>query len=66
MAVCVWLLVRVLVVWVVPPSVGCYWRLCRDAADREKQAIAQTLDEARKKFDELDADSSGYLSGKKP
>ena len=50
----------------VPPSVGCYWRLCRDAADREKQAIAQTLDEARKKFDELDADSSGYLSGKKP
>ena len=39
--------------------------LCfREAADKEKTAISQTLEAARKKFAELDADDSGYLAGK--
>ena len=46
---------------------GCCWLLMlrfREAANKEKAAISQTLDAARKKFAELDADDSGYLAGK--
>ena len=36
----------------------------RDAGKQEQEAITQTLSAAQKKFNELDADGSGYLEGK--